>query len=251
MQVSKHMHMLVGLLHNHDLVPPQLVPSILVALANIFDTPFIVMPLPQLGQIIKCLLTIIGKVLSVCDEEKPTQLQIPHVYAAKSKEKHKQASAGVTVAFAANQDHVRGTWKQDRQRCMVAYSYGVLYNLMKNFECRAALLLHQAFIPSLLTTLSNAQFYHAHFVCLHILAVLQHKRQLPPHYDSMFFCYLQGYLAYFPIVKSSQQLFSHLGMTISPHDMADFYVPFLFSKSLDCVRLGAFVIQMYYELKTG
>ena len=51
-------------------------------------------------------------------------------------QKHKQASAGVTVAFAANQDHVRGTWKQDRQRCMVAYSYGVLYNLMKNFECR-------------------------------------------------------------------------------------------------------------------
>ena len=72
-------------------------------------------------------------------------------------------------------------------------AFSCLFSCMGMFTLvyRAALLLHQAFIPSLLTTLSNAQFYHAHFVCLHILAVLQHKRQLPPHYDSMFFCYLQ------------------------------------------------------------
>ena len=78
-----------------------------VALANIFDTPFIVMPLPQLGQIIKCLLTIIGKVLSVCDEEKPTQLQIPHVYAAKSKEVCIPLSGG-TLARRARAGHLFG-----------------------------------------------------------------------------------------------------------------------------------------------
>ena len=245
-QKSDDVGVLVKYLEEFSTQQPSVLTAILVTLAGIFDTPTIVMPLPQLGWIIKSLMKIISAVLEAGSDK---DLHIPQVHAAQSRESRERARNGHEELLASNYSPQRASRQQQMRQCMVAYSYGVLYNLMKKEECRAALLLHQTFMPSLLATLGSPQFYHSHFSCLHILAVLTHKQQLPKHYASLFFCYLQGYLAYFPSVRTQEELSSHLGMVLTPRDMADFYIPFLFSSSLDCVRLGAFSLQMYYHLR--
>eukprot|EP00667_Euglena_gracilis_P002344 EG_transcript_2344 len=243
LQGSCHLPRLISVLEES----PQLVPTTLVALAGIFDTPSLAVPPATLAALLHTLLPLLDAHL----DRSPARsdgLDIPYVHAAKTVEGRRRALAGEREAFAAHPAEL-GPPGPQRHLAAVAYGYGVLFNVAKQPEGRAALLRHPAVLPMALDTLAAPAHYHAHFSALHLLALLRHHGQLPRPYHSLLALYLEGYIAYFPKVESHQQLFSHWGLALSARDLADVSVPLLASASLDCVRLGAFVFQLFYTLR--
>eukprot|EP00997_Jenningsia_sp_PLL12_P010226 NODE_740_length_1477_cov_4.539216_g612_i0.p1 GENE.NODE_740_length_1477_cov_4.539216_g612_i0~~NODE_740_length_1477_cov_4.539216_g612_i0.p1 ORF type:complete len:331 (+),score=46.88 NODE_740_length_1477_cov_4.539216_g612_i0:212-1204(+) len=226
LQLSNFDLLVEALQHNRH-IPSHLVPGILVGLAATFDTSLIVMPDVQVTRVVDGVLSVLSTSLSVLPLE-GEELQLPSVRGC--------------------QFNSSGSQEAQLQRCTVAYCFGVLYNLVKMDACRKALHKHEQFLQLSTSTLSFPQLFHAHFACLHVLATMEHHGMLPPAYRSVLFCHLQAFLTYFPVARSPANLASHLGIWMSGHDMAAFYVPLLGSRSLDCVRLATFAILMYHYL---
>lgn len=129
---------------------------------------------------------------------------------------------------------------------------GLMWNIPVTDRHRRILAGHWAFYPCLAAVLSQKQLQRSHFSCLHVLTTLI-SHGIEPNgapANSSFTKYMASYLASAESRRSGEhgelQHVQDVGVALSLRDVADFFLPLLRSKSIDCVTFGKWAMTIFY-----
>lgn len=139
---------------------------------------------------------------------------------------------------------------------------GLMWNIPITERHRSILAGHWAFFPCIAAVLSQRAYRRSHFSCLHVLTTLRANGVAPvivPGDDESgpsFGKYLRGYLdaqdprsraaGAVPAAADQLQATENIGVALSLRDVADFFVPLLRSRDLDCVAFGYWAMTVFY-----
>eukprot|EP01065_Artemidia_motanka_P034963 TRINITY_DN42940_c0_g1_i1.p1 TRINITY_DN42940_c0_g1~~TRINITY_DN42940_c0_g1_i1.p1 ORF type:complete len:603 (+),score=106.65 TRINITY_DN42940_c0_g1_i1:62-1870(+) len=125
---------------------------------------------------------------------------------------------------------------------------GLIWNIPICDKYRSLLANHWAFFPSLAAVLSQPALHRSHFSCLHVLTTLKLHGCFPdePEFKESFRAYLVQYLDAYDTDKDHRDI----GVALCLRDVADFFVPLLRSKDLDCIAFGKWAITVFYCNRT-
>eukprot|EP01062_Namystynia_karyoxenos_P066317 TRINITY_DN60284_c0_g1_i1.p1 TRINITY_DN60284_c0_g1~~TRINITY_DN60284_c0_g1_i1.p1 ORF type:complete len:633 (+),score=177.02 TRINITY_DN60284_c0_g1_i1:114-2012(+) len=138
----------------------------------------------------------------------------------------------------------------EETRSLVNSLCGLMWNIPITEHHRDLLASHWAFFPGLAAVLSRRSFRRSHFSCLHLLTTQKLHGKFPkdPEASASFSRFLEQYLGDCDHRDQAGNGVCNqdAGVALSIRDVADFFLPLLRAKDLDCVAFGKWAMTVFY-----
>eukprot|EP01004_Peranema_trichophorum_P002914 NODE_1937_length_1745_cov_98.948829_g1649_i0.p1 GENE.NODE_1937_length_1745_cov_98.948829_g1649_i0~~NODE_1937_length_1745_cov_98.948829_g1649_i0.p1 ORF type:complete len:511 (-),score=37.01 NODE_1937_length_1745_cov_98.948829_g1649_i0:146-1678(-) len=130
------------------------------------------------------------------------------------------------------------------QEPLVTSLTGLMWNIPIIHEFRIMMATNPYFFPSLFRILMDDEFSRAHFTCLHLISTLHKYNHLPKELVPTFRTFLYRYIS----TKDSMTDLTptDVGVLLSLRDVADFFIPLLLSRHVECVAFGSWCMDLFY-----
>eukprot|EP01060_Flectonema_neradi_P008043 TRINITY_DN15740_c0_g1_i1.p1 TRINITY_DN15740_c0_g1~~TRINITY_DN15740_c0_g1_i1.p1 ORF type:complete len:519 (+),score=63.46 TRINITY_DN15740_c0_g1_i1:76-1632(+) len=137
--------------------------------------------------------------------------------------------------------HEQEPSSQDSPIALVSSLCGLMWNIPITPENRSLLTRNRSFFVAIAGVLSNDAYRRSHICCLHILTTLKVHGSLPEPFDRRFSSYLRDYLQ-----KNDNRREVPHNVALSLRDVAEFFLPLVFSSNLDCIAFGKWAVSVFY-----
>jgi hypothetical protein len=121
---------------------------------------------------------------------------------------------------------------------------GLMWNIPIVNDFRKMMASNKHFFPALFSILEDKEYARTHFTCLHLISTLHHYDYLPESMAESFKTHLQNYIDAKESICDVTP--TDVGVLLSLRDVADFFVPLLRSRKLECVNFGQWCMKLFY-----
>jgi hypothetical protein len=148
------------------------------------------------------------------------------------------------IAKAVGESEDENQYEVQLREHLVNSLTGLMWNIPVTDKFRQMIASNCGFFPSVFTVLDNPTYSRTHFTCLHLISTLHNYGHVPSSVVGLYRCHLNEFIE--SKEKSDDVAPTDVGVLLSVRDVADFFIPLLLSSEDECIRFGAWCINLFY-----